>query len=147
MTDMQAALGLCQLRELDWILERRRVLAERYNEALDRVPHIQTPHDPPYAQRTWQSYCVRIAPGAPLGRTDMMRSLLHDGIATRRGVMAIHEEASYARESGLGRGTALPHTEAATRETMMLPLFPDLTEAQQDRVIDSLAEALHVRAA
>jgi perosamine synthetase len=186
MTDMQAALGLCQLRELDWILERRRTLAERYTEALDRVPYIETPYDPPYARRTWQSYCVRIAPGAPVGRTEMMRRLLHEGIATRRGVMAIHEEASYARagastraeagaganasagtsaDTGADAGTGtdagagtpkltrcaalphLPHTESATRETMMLPLFPDLTEEQQDRVIDHLAEALHVRAA
>ncbi len=158
MTDMQAALGLCQLRELDWILERRRQLAERYSEALERIPYLQAPYDPPYAQRTWQSYCVRVRPGAPVGRTGVMRSLLRDGIATRRGVMAIHEEASYAEslETG-GRAAppnteaatraALPHTEAATRETLMLPLFPDLTDEEQDRVIDSLAETLHVQAA
>ena len=44
---------------------------------------------------TWQSYCVRVAPGAPVGRTELMRLLLADGIATRRGVMAIHREAAY----------------------------------------------------
>ena len=60
------------------------------------IPHLEAPYDPPYAQRTWQSYCVRIAPGAPVGRTELMRRLLRDGIATRRGVMAIHEEAAYA---------------------------------------------------
>ena len=148
MTDMQAALGLCQLGRLDWILERRRQLAERYTEALAGIPHLQAPFDPPYAQRTWQSYCVRIDPGAPVGRTEVMRSLLHDGIATRRGVMAIHEEASYAGEPELGRlATSLPHTELATRETMMLPLFPDLSEEEQDYVIDRLAASVLARAA
>jgi perosamine synthetase len=139
MTDMQAALGLCQLRELDWILERRRQLAERYTEALETIPHLEAPYDPPYARRTWQSYCVRIRPGAPVGRTDVMRSLLRDGIATRRGVMAIHEEASYAGESMPGSSAALPHTEAATRETLMLPLFPDLSETELDYVVERLA--------
>jgi dTDP-4-amino-4,6-dideoxygalactose transaminase len=146
MTDMQAALGLCQLQELDWILERRHQLAERYSEAIEGIPHLEAPYEPPYARRTWQSYCVRIRPGAPIGRTELMRSLLRDGIATRRGVMAIHEEGAYADGPGSGRD-ALPHTEAATRETLMLPLFPDLTEAQQDHVIERIAAHVVARAA
>jgi perosamine synthetase len=142
MTDMQAALGLCQLEALDEILERRRLLAERYTAALERIPHIEPPYDPPYATRTWQSYCVRIAPNAPIGRTELMGRLLRDGIATRRGVMAIHEEAAYA-----GPSADLPHTEAATRETLMLPLFPDLTEEQQDYVIERIEAHTMARAA
>ncbi|HEX4115463.1 MAG TPA: DegT/DnrJ/EryC1/StrS family aminotransferase [Solirubrobacteraceae bacterium] len=146
MTDMQAALGLCQLRVLDEILERRRLLAERYTAALERIPHLQAPYDPTYARRTWQSYCVRVAPGAPLERTELMRSLLHDGIATRRGVMAIHEEASYSRQAPQG-APELPHTEAATRETLMLPLFPDLNEEQQDYVLERLEACMLALAA
>jgi len=147
MTDMQAALGLCQLQELDWILERRRQLAERYTEALEGDAHFEAPYDPPYAQRTWQSYCVRIRPEAPVERTEVMQSLLSDGIATRRGVMAIHEEDSYAGQSGPGESISLPHTEAATRQTLMLPLFPDLSDEQQDHVIERLAASVLARAA
>jgi perosamine synthetase len=147
MTDMQAALGLCQMHALDWILERRRALAERYTDALQGVPYFQTPYEPPYATRTWQSYCLRIGPGAPIGRTELMRRLLRDGIATRRGVMAIHQETAYADPSRIGPRPSLEHTEAATRETLMLPLFPDLTDEQQDRVINGLLENVHVRAA
>jgi len=143
MTDMQAALGLCQLEVLDEILERRRVLAERYTAAIERIPHLEAPYDPPYAERTWQSYCVRIAPDAAVDRTELMRRLLRDGIATRRGVMAIHEEGSYAG----GQHIDLRHTEAASRETLMLPLFPDLTEAQQDHVIERIAAHVVARAA
>jgi dTDP-4-amino-4,6-dideoxygalactose transaminase len=138
MTDMQAALGLCQLEELDWILQRRRELAERYTAAIKSIPALEAPYDPPYAERTWQSYCVRVLPGSAVDRTELMRSLLHDGIHTRRGVMASHEEDSYGVAARIAGG-ALRHTEAATRETLMLPLFPDLTDAQQDFVIERLA--------
>jgi perosamine synthetase len=147
MTDMQAALGLCQLEALDEILERRRELAGRYTAALESIPHLEPPYDPPYAERTWQSYCVRIDPRAPIGRTDLMRRLLNDGIATRRGVMSIHQESSYANPTRIGQHALLAHTEAATRDTLMLPLFPDLSEEQQDYVIERLAANLLARAA
>ena len=61
-----------------------------------------------------------------------MRRLLRDGVPTRRGVMAIHEEPAYADVA-----SSLPHTEAATRDSLMLPLFAGLTDEQQDHVIDS----------
>jgi dTDP-4-amino-4,6-dideoxygalactose transaminase len=134
MTDMQAALGLCQLQDLGDILERRRRLAERYSAALDQLPDLQAPYEPPYAQRTWQSYCVRVGPGAAIGRTELMRRLLHDGIPTRRGVMAIHQEAAYP-----GPHLGLENTEAAAREVLMLPLFADLSDDQQDYVLERLA--------
>jgi perosamine synthetase len=134
MTDMQAALGLCQLERLDEILEERRWLAKRYTTALAELPHLDPPYEPDYARRTWQSYCVRVGTGSPIGRTELMRRLLRDGIATRRGVMAIHEEGAYADPAA-----HLPHTEAAARDLIMLPLFPGLTEEQQDYVLERLA--------
>jgi perosamine synthetase len=139
MTDMQAALGLCQLEILDEVLERRRVRCERYNEALAEVPEIETPTDPPYASRTWQSYCIRIRPEAGVDRNELMQQLLDDGIGSRKGIMAIHEEAAYPGEYDL------PHTEAASHEMLMLPLFADLSSEQQDYVIARLTH--HVSAA
>jgi perosamine synthetase len=134
MTDMQAALGLCQLELLDEILAERVRLAARYTEAIERIPYLEPPYDPPYAQRTWQSYAIRLLPGAPISRTELMRRMLADGIATRRGVMAIHEERAYP-----GVTADLSRTEAATRDSLMLPLFPGLADEQQDYVIDRLA--------
>ncbi len=139
MTDMQAAVGLCQLEALPLILARRRRLAERYNTAIAAIPGLEAPYDPPYAVRTWQSYCVRVSAESPIDRTELMRRLLADGVPTRRGVMAIHHERPYAHTRA-----SLPHTEAAARDVLMLPLFADLTFEQQDHVIDRLAE--HVRA-
>ena len=134
MTDMQAALGLCQLEVLDDILARRRRLAERYTAALDRIGTLHAPYDPPDSERTWQSYCVRVDPASRVERTELMRRLLGDGIATRRGVMAIHQEDAYVAQ----RPYSLPHTDAAAADVLMLPLYPGLTDAEQDFVIERL---------
>ena len=134
MTDMQATLGLCQLEVLDEILEARREVAARYTAAIRSIPFVEAPFEPDYARRTWQSYAVRLTPDAPVSRTELMRRLLRDGVPTRRGVMAIHQEGAYA-----GTVADLPHTEAATRDSLMLPMFAGLTEEQQEHVLSSLA--------
>jgi dTDP-4-amino-4,6-dideoxygalactose transaminase len=143
MTDMQAALGLCQLELLDEILDERRRLAERYDALLAPVPYIEPPFEPEYAQRTWQSYAVTLSPASPLGRTEIMRRLLHDDIATRRGVMAIHQEGAYAD----GTTHLLPGTDAAARDALLLPLYAGMTDEMQDRVVDRLTQHLSVKAA
>jgi dTDP-4-amino-4,6-dideoxygalactose transaminase len=142
MTDMQAALGLCQLTVLDEVLERRRRLAERYTAAIDRIPSLEAPYSPAYAERTWQSYCVRVGPRSPVGRTELMERLLADGVPTRRGVMAIHHETAYA-----GSTVELPHTDAAASDALMLPLHPGLTFDEQDYVIDRLTRHVIAQAA
>jgi perosamine synthetase len=142
MTDMQAALGLCQLEILDDILAERARLAARYTAALERMPQLEPPWEPGYTVRTWQSYAIRVRASSPVGRTELMQRLLDDGIATRRGVMAIHHEAAYGDAKPF-----LPHTEAAARDVIMLPIFPGLSDAEQDYVIDRLAAHVARRAA
>jgi len=134
MTDMQAALGICQLELLDEILSERRRLAARYTAAIEQLDWLAPPFEPDYAERTWQSYAVELAPDGPIDRTELMRRLLLDGVPTRRGVMAIHREGAYA-----GNGATLPHTEAASDRSLMLPLFAGLTDEQQDHVLGCLA--------
>lgn len=142
MTDLQAAIGLCQLEVLDEILAARARLAERYSVSLASIPGLEPPYDPPYAVRTWQSYCVRVTPRAAIDRTELMRRLHADGIPTRRGVMAIHHEDAYSPVI-----PRLKETDAAAREVVMLPLFAGMTDQQQDYVLDRVAEHVVARAA
>jgi perosamine synthetase len=134
MTDLQAAVGLKQLEVLDEILGERRRLAERYDELLAPIGALATPRDPAYARRTWQSYAVRVLPDAGITAATLMDDLLADGVATRRGIMAIHLEQSYQNTAG-----PLPNTEAAAEEFVLLPLFPGLADEQQDYVVERLA--------
>lgn len=139
MSDIQASIGLVQLRRLDELLEARIERARRYNAELPEIRGLQIPWVPPDAEHTYQSYCVRLTRDCPLDREELMTRLLRRGIATRRGVMASHLEKTYTER--IGR-VSLPVTEEATRTTMLIPLYATMTEDEQSYVIDSLREEL-----
>lgn len=136
MTDVQAAIGLVQLSRLDGILERRRLLAGRYDAALSLIPGLRIPHVPSRMKTNYQSYAVRITAEYGLPRDAVMQALLDRGIASRPGVMNSHREKAYADYPAV----SLPHSEEARDTVLMLPLYPTMELAEQDRVISSLEE-------
>ena len=139
MTDIQAAIGLVQLRRLDELLRIRVAKANRYNAELAKIKGLEVPYTPPYATHTYQSYCVRLTKDCKVDREDLMSRLLKRGIATRRGVMASHLEKVYRDRVG---NVSLPVTEEAARTTMLIPLFASMTDDEQAYVIDALREEL-----
>lgn len=136
ITDVQAAIGVVQLRRLPEMLERRRAVAERYTAALSNHPWLEPPFVPAHVEPNWQSYQVRLRPGAPLGRNRLMDALHALGIPTRRGVMASHLEAPYRAAA-----PRLPHTESAAAECLQLPVHPALDEAGVELVLSALDRA------
>ncbi|HLZ70661.1 MAG TPA: DegT/DnrJ/EryC1/StrS family aminotransferase [Dehalococcoidia bacterium] len=137
MTDMQAAVGLVQLQKLEQILGERRRLAERYRAAFAGEARLETPAEPADRRHTYQSYCVRLRGGRPRAR--IMTELAGKGIATRRGVMAIHLEPYYRQQTP---DLCLPETERAAAETLLLPLYVGMTGDEQDAVVAALRTAL-----
>jgi perosamine synthetase len=135
MTDIQAAIGRVQLRRLPQMLSRRVALADRYTAAIQNVPGLVPPNIPDFARTNYQSYAVRVLPEYPLPRNELMELLLARGINTRRGIMNAHQEPAYVHDVSC----ALPKSEAARDQVILLPLFDGLTDEEQDRVIDVLA--------
>jgi len=140
MTDIQAAVGRCQLQRLAGIVQRRRELAERYGHLLADFSEVQAPVEPAWARSNWQSYCVRLDPGCV--QSEVMQAMLDDGISTRRGIMCAHLEEAYAGHRPV---FPLPHSEEARDHCILLPLYPEMTEEDQDRVVDALAAATRRR--
>jgi perosamine synthetase len=137
MTDIQASIGLVQLRRLDELLQIRIAKAQRYERELAGVPQVRTPYTPPYATHTYQSYCLDLDPA--VDRDELMARLLRRGVATRRGVMASHLEKIYRDRVG---AVSLPITEQKAKSTMLIPLFATMTDDEQTYVIESLREEL-----
>ena len=140
MTDIQGAIGREQLRRLPEMVARRRELGDRYAERLVDVPGITPPPEPDWARSNWQSYCVRLADG--VDQRTVMQRLLDDGIATRRGVMCAHREPpAYPAASWRCESAGLRHSEEAQDRSIILPLFPQMTEEDQQFVIQALQRA------
>ena len=134
MTDMQAAIGLTQLGRLDDFLKRRRHLAARYTEAFQHIPWVQTPVVPANCRHNYQSYMVRLVADFAAKRDALMQELLEKKISTRRAIMAIHRELPYRSERWK---YTLPHTDCITDTGLILPLFHQMTEQEQDYIIEA----------
>jgi perosamine synthetase len=138
MTDLQAAVGRAQLRRLTGIVARRRALADRYRALLAGVPGLELPHEPANARSNWQSFAIRLVEAAVQGQ--VMQALLDEGIATRRGVMCTHREAAYP--PGTWRGASLQNSERAEDGAILLPLYTEMSDEEQDTVVAALSAAL-----
>jgi perosamine synthetase len=138
MTDIQGAIGREQMKRLPAIIARRRELAARYQSAFRGVRGVTAPIEPEWARSNWQSYAIRVPRGH---QRRIMQTLLDEGISTRRGVMNAHREAAYP--TGTWRAVAgLDRSEEAQDTSIVLPLFHDLDETDQDRVIDAVTSAV-----
>ncbi|MFC5931593.1 DegT/DnrJ/EryC1/StrS family aminotransferase [Cryobacterium melibiosiphilum] len=142
MTDLQAALGLVQLRRLPEIVRRRQALAARYTEEFRNIPGLRCVSDPEWGTSNFQSYWVEVGEDYPLGREDLLLHLAEVGVSARRGIMCAHLQPAYAGSSSLS--AALPASEHLTSTTLILPLYHQLDETQQATVIDAVLAPLAV---
>lgn len=153
MTDIQAAVGRVQLERLPQLVAERRQLAENYRGLLEEVPGVVTPLEPDFARSNWQSYCIRLPEGSD--QRMVMQLMLDQGVSTRRGVMCAHREGAYARtdlwtcnpasdscDCTPGACRRLVESELARDDSIVLPLYPQLTENEQSRVVAALQRAL-----
>jgi dTDP-4-amino-4,6-dideoxygalactose transaminase len=137
MTDIQAAVGLVQLGKLGQLIARRRVLAQRYQQLLAGIPGIRTITDPGYGTTNYQSFWMLLPDEFPVSRHELLQLLAEAGVSARRGIMAAHLEPAY---EGFAQHP-LPITERLTAQTLILPLFHELTESEQDLVVSVIAAA------
>ncbi len=135
MTDIQAAIGIEQMKKLPEILVKREKLVARYTKAFWGSNLIVPPFVPESYKHNWQTYVIRLKENSTISRDELMQKLADSGISTRRGVMASHLEKPYQNMFGK---ISLPETEKATLQTIALPLYPTMTLAEQDLVIDSI---------
>ncbi len=139
LTDMQAAMGIVQLTKLERILAARRDQARRYQDLLGPIDEIRPPFEPDYARSAYSSYCVRLQPSARVGADEVVQRMARYNVSCRRGIQPLHHEPYFASTMS---GLRLPETEAAARDTLFLPIFPGLTDAEQVQVVERLKQSL-----
>lgn len=140
MTDMQAAVGIVQLSKLPAIVARRRELAAIYTDAFAGLPAVRVVADPEWGTSNFQSFWIEVLPGAEADRERLLEALARADISARRGIMAAHRQPAFRdRDTGTA---ALPATERLTDATLILPLYHQLTAADQERVIHVVRGAM-----
>lgn len=153
MSDVQAAIGREQLRRLPEIVAGRRRWAARYADRLQAVPHVTPPHEPAWARSNWQSYCVRLA--TTLDQRAVMQAMLDAGVASKPGVPCAHREPAFRDapdqwscggppggcDHASGSCQRLRGSDRARDQSIILPLFNDMTEQDQDTVVAALVQA------
>ena len=137
MTDIQAAIGVEQLKKLDHMLEVRRRIATKYIESLSEIGCINLPVERKGYTSNYQSFSILLKKDSPVSRNDLMQKLLDVGISTRRGVLLAHRETAYS-----ARNVKLPYSEQLSEHSIIIPLFVGMTEEETDRVIDCLKSIL-----
>lgn len=141
LSDIQSAVGVAQMAKLDSLLEERRGLALRYTEILSGMDEFALPPLPGICGHTYQSYVVRLVKGDMAERNALMDYLAASGIQTRPGTHAVHRLGYYANKYCLKPGD-FPNAARCEDSSITLPLYPGMTDREQDYVIDEIKKGL-----
>lgn len=135
ITDIQCALGCSQMRKLDKFLKRRRELVERYNNAFIECDNIVTPYQLPDTQSGWHLYIVQVKKH---DRKQVFETLRDKGIGVNVHYIPVYMH-PYYQEHGY-KDVHCANAEEIYSHIISLPLYPGLTDEQQDYVIDTLKQ-------
>ena len=131
LTDIQASVGIQQLKKLNEIVQKRREIASIYNNAFKDIQCIDLPKDNRHSISNFQSYSIILKKNCPIKRNELMQKLLDHGIATRKGIMLAHKEEAYTNFDFKN----LEHSEFLSNNSIILPLYVPMSKDDIDFVI------------
>lgn len=135
LTDLQSALGLSQMDQLDGFIEQRNRIADRYRDLLADLPVLLPPMAPGGYRHGYHLFAIRVA-----NRLQVFNALRERGIGVQVHYVPVHHHT--VSSDALLPAEGLPVCDEVYSGLISLPIFPDLTDGQQDQVVEALAEAL-----
>lgn len=135
MTEMQAALGICQLKRLEATVDAKNTIAAYYNRELDKIPGISLPEVPSYVTRhSWYMYTISVDESL---RDEVVKKLHERNIETRLSFPPVHIQPYYQRRFNYS-DQSLPVTSASWSRLINIPIWSGMGKERQDFIIDSL---------
>jgi dTDP-4-amino-4,6-dideoxygalactose transaminase len=147
MNEVQAAFGLLQLKHIDEALALRGFVAHRYRAGLAGVPNLTLPVNPANVVGNHSYYPVLIEPGFPVSRDEVYDKLKEHGIHARRYFYPLISDFPTYRDLPSAAHANLPVARAVANKVLCLPIFPDLKQDVQDKVIDVIRGCAAIRPA
>jgi dTDP-4-amino-4,6-dideoxygalactose transaminase len=135
LTDLASALGRVQLRRIDEFRDRRASIAARFDAAFADLPLILPPHAAEGDEHSWHLYIVQVAEDSLITRDDLIQRLQENGIATSVHYRPLHQMTYWKL---MTQGKAFPAADAYFQRCVSLPLFMDMSDAEQDQVIGAV---------
>jgi dTDP-4-amino-4,6-dideoxygalactose transaminase len=137
LSNILAAIGLEQMKEIDELLARRRALAQNYHRLLDSETRVRRPVTTPGGEHSYQSYCLFVDE-----RDRVLGQMREAGIEVQIGTYALHQHRAFARGPLVRHLGTLENSTACFESCLVLPLFDGLTQKQQEDVVAELKKAL-----
>ena len=141
LTNMQAALGVAQLRRFDRIVDRKRAIAHAYTQRLADAPGLALPVEEPWAKNVYWVYGIVLDETTGLDAAELAQRLRDRAVDTRPFFLGMHEQPVFHR-MGLFRGEHYPVAERMARRGLYLPSGLTITDAEIDQVCDALHACL-----
>ncbi len=137
MTDIQAAMGMVQLKKLDGIVARRRELAAQYKSLFQTVSWADVAFEESFAKSNWQSFPIILSEDVKKTRDTIMQLCLDEGVTTRPGIMNSHQERPYRSSYW-----TLASSEDIRARSLILPLYYQMSEDDIRYVFQTLSQAV-----
>lgn len=136
---IQCAVLLAKLERYDWELEQRQRVADRYNQAFSEIkaPQFSTPYVKPDRNSAWAQYTLTVE-----NRTDFQKKLQDKGVPTSVHYPMTMADQPWYKEHTAGASANIPNARWAADHVVSLPMFPDMTNDIQDRIIEAVISAL-----
>jgi dTDP-4-amino-4,6-dideoxygalactose transaminase len=142
MTDIAAAIGLHQLARSEWLLERRRSIAQRYTEAFSHLPELETPPNPTHVEHAWHLYMLRLRlERLTLTRDEFIQGLVQANIGTSVHFIPLHLHPFY-RDVYQQAADDFPAALHAYRRVSSLPIYPGMTDEDVEDVIAAVEQII-----
>lgn len=143
LSDIQAAVGVAQLRKLEWLINGKRRLAKQLTEMLTNIQGVTVPIEPEGRFHTYQSYVVMLEEG--IDRDAVIAAMRKREVETTLGTYAMHAQPVYQRDFGYHAGD-LPNSYRIFKQSLTLPLYPQMADAELECVVDALHQVLTLEA-
>ena len=139
MSDILAALGLTQLKRLEWVLQKKKEAAQVYEELLSGIEGIQTPYVMPTASHTYMFYTLKFTGDS--ARDRVMQNLAQDGIETVVAFPPLHLQPIYRSLCKFSEDS-LGVTEDCSNRVLSLPIYPHILRQDQEFIVKSILEEM-----
>ena len=140
MTDIQAAIGVVQMKKLPSIIEQRASQAEYYNDHFSDMDELIVPFVPKYATHVYSSYLLELKSTVRITTKEIINEMAERNISCRYGIPPLHREPYFANERYSDH--TFPVSCDVEKRTFFIPIYPGLTQEGQDHIIGSIRDIL-----